>query len=161
MTSVLQEQILLYHINWFGSKYKDAICTFYNIWTSCWSKYCSIYSTQFTDPIHQTSSYHLLLIWGTWPWNDCNSVISDLQVLKLHPAVALWFLFLTQQVRSEFDSPRNSYAQSPKMTWLNNCLSRVNLYNMPHVTVSTFGSEKDTQKTIVRPLSITSYEISI
>jgi hypothetical protein len=37
--------------------------------------------------------------------------------------------------------------------------SRANLYEVPRVTVSTFGPENDTQKTTVCPLSVTFYEI--
>ena len=39
--------------------------------------------------------------------------------------------------------------------------SRSNLYDVPRVVVSTFGSEKYTQETIVHPLFVPSYEISI
>ena len=38
---------------------------------------------------------------------------------------------------------------------------RVNLYEVPRVQFSTFGSENDIQETTVRPLSVPSYEISI
>ncbi len=36
--------------------------------------------------------------------------------------------------------------------------SRMNLYDIPWVTVSTLGSNIDTQKTTVHPLSVNSYE---
>ena len=39
--------------------------------------------------------------------------------------------------------------------------SRAKLYDVPRVTVSTFGSEKHPQETTVRPLSVPSYETSI
>ena len=39
--------------------------------------------------------------------------------------------------------------------------SKANLYDVPQVTVSTFGSEKYIQETTVRPLSVPSYEILI
>ena len=38
---------------------------------------------------------------------------------------------------------------------------RAKLYEVPRVTVSTYGSEKCIQETTVRPLSVPSYEISI
>jgi len=38
---------------------------------------------------------------------------------------------------------------------------RAKLYEVPRVQFSIFGSEKDIQKTTVRPLSVSSYEISI
>ena len=39
--------------------------------------------------------------------------------------------------------------------------NKANLYDMPRVTVSSFGSKIDTQKTKVRALSATFYRISI
>ena len=39
--------------------------------------------------------------------------------------------------------------------------SRVNLYDVPCVTVSTLGYENGTKKTKVYPLSATSYEYSV
>jgi len=38
---------------------------------------------------------------------------------------------------------------------------RLNLYEVPRVTISTFGSEKYLQETTVYPLSVPSYKISI
>jgi len=70
------------------------------------------------DPCHQTSSSHFFLILGAWSWNDCNFVLSDLWVLKLWPAVALCVLFPIPLVWPNLDSPRKSYTQYHKMTWL-------------------------------------------
>ena len=41
------------------------------------------------------------------------------------------------------------------------CFSRAHLYDMPHVTVSSFGSKIDIQKTKICALSITFYIIPI
>lgn len=68
---------------------------------------------QFKKQIH---TFFLLL--GDRSGNDCNYVISNLQVIKLVFVVALWIFFLIPQVRPILDSLIYSYVRSPMMTWL-------------------------------------------
>ena len=70
------------------------------------------------DPFHQTSSSRFFLIIGARSWNDCNSIILDLSVLKLQHVVALFILFPMPLVWSKLDSPRKRYAKYPTVTWL-------------------------------------------
>lgn len=113
------------------------------------------------DPFHEASSYHLFLILGARSSNDYNSVISDLPVLKLQPTVALCIIFPISPTWLSLDSPRKSYAQSPKMTWLY-AFSEEPTCMKWHISLFWPSELKEyTQKTTVCPLSLTAYGISI